>query len=92
MKLVAVVKEDPRFGDHHLEIIRDLPGATVIVLPETLIKTGIGYRVDVVPEGLRLNEPQSLMLRHLSMDDRTQKALDKVIANKFSKKDSIQTN
>lgn len=83
MKLAAVVKHDPRFKRHIDKEVRELPGALVIILPETLKNTKIGIRVDVVPEDLRFEKPQPTMLRHLKMGERTKKAIDRIIAIKF---------
>ena len=84
MKLVAVVKNDPRFEQHIMKELRNLPGTVVIILPETLKKTKAGIRIDVIPEDLRFKNPQPLMLRHLEMDEHTEQALSQAITNKFS--------
>jgi hypothetical protein len=80
MNLVAKVKGGAQFEKHLDPKIRTLPGAVVRILPETAVKTIIGTRIDVVPEDMRFNEPQSLLVHHLEMDDNTQTALNQALS------------
>ncbi len=79
MKLVAKVKIHEQIDRHYEKDIVYLQGAVVHILPETAKKTIIGYRVDVLPKDMRFENPQSIMVRHLEMDKRTEKALNQAI-------------
>ena len=81
MDLRARVVYSPKLKEHWDQRVRQLPGAIVRILPETMAQTPIGARIDVIPEDLRFEEPQSILLRFLELDEFTEKALGKVSKN-----------